>query len=202
LFVTGKLTFWLWRPRRAEVCGWGFFYAPIPARDRSAEYEPAPEETIMKAQEFMSCPAVTVDRKTCVAEVARIMADKRVGCIIVVDGNGKLCGIVTQSDFGGDQHGVPFSMELLLQMFSRSMAAEQIQSIRKEARRKTAEQIMVTEVITASEDTQVEEMARLMLRYDIDHIPIVREGVPLGIVARHDFLRMLAESHAPISAMS
>jgi CBS domain-containing protein len=157
---------------------------------------------IMKAQEFMSRPAVTVDRKTCVAEVARIMADERVGCIVVVDGKGKLCGIVTQSDFGGDQHGVPLSMELLLQMFSRSMAAEQIQSIRKEARRKTAEQIMVTEVITANEDTQVEEMARLMLRYDIDHIPIVREGVPLGIVARHDFLRMLAETHEPVSAMS
>ncbi len=36
-------------------------------------------------------------------------------------------------------------------------------------------------------------MARLMLRYDIDHIPIVRDDVPVGIVARHDFLRLIAE---------
>jgi CBS domain-containing protein len=30
-----------------------------------------------------------------------------------------------------------------------------------------------------------------MLRYDIDHIPVVREGVPVGIVSRHDLLRMI-----------
>ena len=35
-------------------------------------------------------------------------------------------------------------------------------------------------------------MTMSMLRYDIDHIPVVREGVPVGIVARHDFLRMIA----------
>jgi CBS domain-containing protein len=31
-----------------------------------------------------------------------------------------------------------------------------------------------------------------MDRYDIDHIPIVRDGRPIGMVARHDFLRMIA----------
>jgi CBS domain-containing protein len=51
---------------------------------------------------------------------------------------------------------------------------------------------MRTEVITGDEETPVEEMARRMLRYDIDHLPVVREGVPVGIVARHDFLRMIA----------
>ncbi|MBV8077098.1 MAG: CBS domain-containing protein [Planctomycetaceae bacterium] len=34
-------------------------------------------------------------------------------------------------------------------------------------------------------------MAKQMLRYDIDHIPVVREVVPVGIVSRHDLLRMI-----------
>ncbi len=51
---------------------------------------------------------------------------------------------------------------------------------------------MVTEVITGTEECGLDEMARLMLRYDIDHIPIVRDCVPVGIVARHDFLRLIA----------
>ena len=51
---------------------------------------------------------------------------------------------------------------------------------------------MITSVITAAEDTPVEEVVRQMLRCDIDHIPVVRDGVPIGIVARHDFLRMIA----------
>ena len=119
------------------------------------------------------------------------MADERVGCVLVVDREGKLRGIVTQTNFGGDQHGVPFSMELLLQMFSRSMAPSEIEKVRKDPRARTAEDIMVTEVYSGGEDTPVEELARLMLRYDIDHIPILRDGVPVGIVARHDFLRMI-----------
>ena len=36
---------------------------------------------------------------------------------------------------------------------------------------------MVTEVITGSLDTSAEEMARLMLRYDIDHIPIATKSI-------------------------
>ena len=51
---------------------------------------------------------------------------------------------------------------------------------------------MITEVISASEDTPIAEIAREMLRYDIDHVPVVREGLPIGMVARHDFLRMIA----------
>jgi CBS domain-containing protein len=72
------------------------------------------------------------------------------------------------------------------------MPPEQFEKVRKEAECKTAEEIMVTEVITGSPDTSAEEMARMMLRYDIDHIPIVRDGIPIGVVARHDYLRMIA----------
>jgi hypothetical protein len=35
-------------------------------------------------------------------------------------------------------------------------------------------------------------VARQALRCDIDHIPIVCDGVPVGIVAQHDLLPMVA----------
>jgi CBS domain-containing protein len=147
----------------------------------------------MQARELLTCPVISVEHDTNVADIAKAMVDHRVGCVPVVDSEGKLCGIVTQSDFGGDQHGVPYSMELLLEIISGATPPERIDDLRRQARDTTAEQIMVTEVITAVEDTPVEEIARNMLRYDIDHIPIVRDGVPVGLVARHDFLRMLAD---------
>jgi CBS domain-containing protein len=117
--------------------------------------------------------------------------------VLVVDLQGKLRGIVTQTDFGGDQHGVPFSTEALLHLFSQAIPADAIETVRGQARTTMVEEIMVTEVI-ASEETPVEEIARLMLRYDIDHIPVVRDGVPVGIVARHDFLRLVAGGSKPV----
>ena len=153
----------------------------------------------MRAQDMMTQPVVTIHREASVADAARAMADHRTGCVLVVDLQGRLRGIVTQTDFGGDQHGVPFSMEVLLQQFSRSMPEATLNRIRAEARSTMVEQIMVTEVITAAEETPLEEIARLMLRYDIDHIPVVRDRLPVGIVARHDFLRILAEEAKPMS---
>jgi CBS domain-containing protein len=149
--------------------------------------------TPMQARELLTCPVVAVHRETSVAKIAKTMVDHRVGCVLVVDRQGKLCGIVTQSDFGDDQHCAPFSMELLLHMFSRATVPEHVEGVRQQARDTIAEKIMVTEVITAAEDSPVDEIARNMLRYDIDHIPIVRDGVPVGVVARHDFLRILAD---------
>ncbi len=157
------------------------------------DYQDRPVERMtLLAHQFMSSPAVSVGPTASVAEVAQIMAEKRVGCVLVVDREGKLCGVVTQSDFGGDNHAVPFSIELLLEMFSRALSPSEFDRIRNDARSKTAEDIMVTEVHSGEEETPVEELARLMLRYDIDHIPIVRDGMPVGLVARHDFLRMVA----------
>ena len=118
----------------------------------------------MRAEELLTQPVVTVRGETSVAEIAKAMVDNRVGCVLVVDHRGKLRGIVTQTNFGGDEHGVPFSMELLLQMFSRSMSTGEIEKARQEAWASTAEEIMVTDVITAAEDTPVEEIARKMLR--------------------------------------
>ena len=151
----------------------------------------------MKAREMMTQPVVTVRREASVAETARAMVNHRTGCVLVVDLQGRLRGIVTQTDFAADQHGAPFSMEVLLQQFSRSMAPEELERARGEARSTMVEQIMVTEVITGTEETPLEEMAPLMLRYDIDHIPVVRDGVPVGMVARHDFLRLIAEEAKP-----
>jgi CBS domain-containing protein len=151
----------------------------------------------MKARDLMTEPVVTVGRETTVAEIARIMAEHRIGCVVVVERHGKLCGIVTQTDFFADEHGAPFSTEVLMQMFSQGELPEATERARKRARVTTAEQIMTTEVITGGEDAPTKEMARLMLRYDIDHIPVVRDGLPVGMVARHDFLRTIAEESKP-----
>ena len=50
---------------------------------------------------------------------------------------------------------------------------------------------MTTEVITATEETPVGEVAAMMNRHEIKHVPIIRDGSPVGIISRHDLMRML-----------
>ncbi len=146
----------------------------------------------MDARDIMTRPVVTVRPETSLAEVARALVEHRIGCVPVTDEQGRLRGIVTQTDFAAKERGAPFSVETLPQLFSRLMPREAVERAHEEARTTTAAEVMISGVITAEEDTPAEEVARRMLHYDIEHIPVVRDGVPVGIVSRHDLLRMIA----------
>ena len=160
----------------------------------------------MKARDLMTQPVVSVHRQTPLSEVATIMVDRRIGCVPVLDETGKLCGIVTLTDFAAKERGMPFSIEnlpqmYLPQMFSPLLPQSARAQVHDEAQATTAQEVMITEVITAAEDTPLEEVAQQMVRYDIDHVPVVRGGVPIGIVSRHDFLRMIAAEAEPTGAV-
>jgi len=62
-------------------------------------------------------------------------------------------------------------------------------------RGKTAGEIMSKHVISASPDTAVESLARLMASERIRRIPIIEGGRLVGIVTRADLVRFLATHH-------
>ena len=55
---------------------------------------------------------------------------------------------------------------------------------------------MSAPVITVSEDTEVGEIARLLVAHQIKRVPVVRDGRLVGIVAREDLLRTLLLSNS------
>jgi CBS domain-containing protein len=138
----------------------------------------------------MTQPVVSVHLDASLAEAAETMVKCRIGCVPVVDEGSQLRGIVSQTDFAANEHGLPFSIEAVLDMYTQPVSEQELERVRADARKTPVREVMITEVITATEETPVEEIARSMLRYDIDHIPIVRDGMPIGMVSRHDFLRM------------
>jgi CBS domain-containing protein len=56
----------------------------------------------------------------------------------------------------------------------------------------SARAIMSTPLITVSEDTELGEIARLLVAQRIKRVPVVRDGRVTGIIARGDLLRVLA----------
>jgi CBS domain-containing protein len=151
----------------------------------------------MKARELMTQPVVTVGPETSLAEVGRIMIERRIGCVPVVDEHGRLCGIITDADFAANERGLSFASLLVPQVFSDAMPPEAVERVRREAEMTAAKEIMTTRVITAAEETPAEEVARQMLRHNIDHVPVVMEGGPVGLVSRHDLLRMIIGETKP-----
>ena len=141
----------------------------------------------------MSRPAFTLPEASTLETVALEMLGRRIGGIPIVDGQGKLSGIITESAFSASHAGVPFSTFRLPQLFGEWLGPEVVESIYARARAMKADAVMERRVISVAEDTPISEVLEKMLEHGIHRIPVVRQGIPVGMIARHDLLKLLAK---------
>jgi signal-transduction protein with cAMP-binding, CBS, and nucleotidyltransferase domain len=62
----------------------------------------------------------------------------------------------------------------------------------------SARAVMSAPFVTVSEETELGEIASVLLTHRIKRVPVVRDGRITGIVARDDVLRALASSKADL----
>ena len=144
----------------------------------------------MKVKDIMTKPVITIEESTPLQAVARIMLDHRIGGLPVISERGDLTGIVTESDFIAKEKCVPFSMFRAPQLFGTWLGKD-AEGLYAAAGNVPAREIMSRNVVTVTENDSIEEVLKLILRYDINRIPVVKDRKPLGIVARRDLLRVM-----------
>lgn len=147
----------------------------------------------MKVREVMASPVITVSLDTPAPEAARLMQQRDIGAIPVVDEAGMMRGIITESDFTGVARCVPFSLDLAPVIFgARAASVAELERIYEMARRLKARDIMTEKVVSSGEDDEVGPLVRRMLDGVLRHVPVLRGGKPVGMVARHDLLKLIA----------
>ena len=147
----------------------------------------------MTVKELMTEPVVTVDENMLAVDIARVMQEHDIGAVVVVDESGQLRGIVTESDFTGIGRSVPFSVALAPVLFgARAATIAELERIYAMARQLRARQIMSDKVQTAEESEEIGAVVQRMLARNLRHVPVVRNGKPVGMLARHDILKLVA----------
>lgn len=153
----------------------------------------------MNARDVMSKPVVSVHPDTSTREIARLLVERAITAVPVVDDNGAPIGIVSEGDLLRPERaareakhrswlevlaeGEPISAELLTWLHSQDHSARAVMS---------------APVITVSEETELGELAHVLVTHRIKRVPVVRDGRVTGIVARDDVLRALASSKADL----
>jgi CBS domain-containing protein len=147
----------------------------------------------MKARDVMVSPVITVGETETVRDVARLLIAKRISAVPVVDGAGKLIGIVTEADLmhrteAGTEHS--YSWWLSLFLGDRAIAADYVKSHALKVR-----DIMTRDVKTAEPETPLCEIADLFEENHIKRVPIVSKGGDLvGIVSRANIIQAVASA--------
>lgn len=151
--------------------------------------------TEQTARDMMTSPAVTVNRTASLEEAADKMLDREVGSLVVVEESGKAVGIVTDSDFSAKPARIPFSTFRSRKLLGEWLGRQNAEEIYEEARSLAVEAIMSTPLRSVELDDTVDQILEIMFDQDVKHVPVLDEGGrPVGMVARHDLLKMVASS--------
>ena len=146
-------------------------------------------------RQIMTADPVTVAPDASVEEVVRLMRTHELPGLPVVDADGGLAGIVTESDLviaddEGDLH-IPHYVELFGGLvFLESL--RRYESRLKKAAAATAREMMTADPVTVEADDPVRKAARLIADSGHNRLPVTDGGRLVGVVTRVDVLGALA----------
>lgn len=133
----------------------------------------------MLIRERMSKPVITIHPDLPMHDAIKLMREEHIRRLPVVDKHGRLFGIVSESDL---LHASP-SDATSLSIYEVNYLMSKI----------TVEEVMSNNVITVSEDTPLEEAARIMADNKIGGLPVVRDSEVVGIITETDLFIIFLE---------
>ena len=140
----------------------------------------------------MTTEVITISPEADITEAVKILLDKGVNGLPVVDSTGQLVGILCQSDLVRMQKSLPIpSLFTLLDGFVPMSSSALLEA---EVRRIAASKVsdaMSTKVVTIGPDMTIDEIAALMVDKKFHTLPVADNGKLLGIVGKKDVLKTL-----------
>jgi CBS domain-containing protein len=124
-------------------------------------------------------------------EVMRIIDSNDIQRVAVVDGDNKLLGLISDHDLLGlfSDHKVGIWDRIASKLTFTDMGKRHL-AVVEQARKRTATEIMKTNLVTIREEAPIEEAIRLMTENQIKRLPVTDvEGKLLGVVSRDSLLR-------------
>ncbi len=116
----------------------------------------------------MTTPVVTATKEFPIEDVAKLMFDNRIGSVVIVSEEGKIEGIVTERD--------------MIYAIAKNKVGKGI----------PVYTIMTENPITADPDEPLIDAVRKMREVKIRHLPVVKDGIPIGMVSLRDIIEVMA----------
>ncbi len=136
--------------------------------------------------DVMITNVVSADLHTPLKDVARLMAQKRVSGVPIVDEDGRVVGVVSETDFLSHMAGE--GVRSFMEVIASCLTGSQCLAVPIEAM--TAEGVMSSPAIVSSAHDSVFAAANTMFEKKINRLPVVgADRRMVGIVSRSDVLR-------------
>ena len=125
-------------------------------------------------EDYMHAGVVTCDVQAPLTEVAGLLADARIHCVVVA-------GLATTSNGTRLTWGTLTDVDLL-RALDRGEGAV------------TAGTVAATEIVTVTEDVTIARVVQLMSEHEVSHLIVVEQDFPVGVISSLDVARAAARS--------
>lgn len=153
----------------------------------------------MRARDIMTTNVVTVSPETDIAEAVRLMLERQISGVPVIDDSGRLVGILTEGDLMRRAELVTGRQSWWINPIS---SPEQEAKAYVKAHGLKVKDVMTKEVVTINEQEPLDRIAMVFEDRRIKRTPVMRSGKIVGIVSRANLLRSLATKRISDAAPS
>jgi CBS domain-containing protein len=148
----------------------------------------------LSAKDIMTPDPFTVAVDLPVKEAAKLMVEKGVGALPVLDED-RLVGMVSESDLIMQDVKVEFPtyVHLLDGVIMYPPAYSKFEEEFKKAVGATVRDVMTSDPITVSQDVSVDDLATMMFDEGVSRFPVMDGDRLVGIVSKMDIVRSIAQ---------
>ena len=148
----------------------------------------------MQVEEVMSRDVLSVGPDTSLKDAAATLVERRISGLPVCDDTGRVLGVLSEADLlrkeGGPTHLVGGLFGWLVEVPDHDDVVK--------ARARTVGEAMTAPALTIGPRDAVADAAARMIERRINRLPVVEDGVLVGIVTRADLVEAFARSDAEI----
>ena len=149
---------------------------------------------MLTAKEIMTTDVVAVTTDTSLKELAKKFVETRYSNMPVLDENGELVGIISETDLVEQQR--PMHIPTVMALFDWVFYLDSEKKFKEEVDRVTATtvgELCSRNVVTCSPDDSVRDLAGLMSKHKVHLLPVVEQSKMVGVVARLDLIRAMED---------
>jgi len=147
---------------------------------------------VITVRDIMTTELITVPPDMDIVTAAKTLLENRINGVPVMDADGRLLGILCQSDLIAQQKKLPIPtiftfLDSIIQLTSSKKIEKQVQKI---AALKVAD-AMTPNPVAVQPDSRLETVAALMVDSNFHTLPVVEGSRLVGIIGKEDVLRTL-----------
>jgi CBS domain-containing protein len=135
----------------------------------------------LTVRDVMTSHPQTVRDHCTLGEVARLMVERDIRAVPVVDESGALMGMVTHREL----------LRFLVPEFQQRYQSGEHRRGGSDPQSVPVREAMSRSVLCLSDEQPLADVASLMNSKDVDRFPVVREGIVVGFLTRADLIRRL-----------